>query len=54
MKKILFLIGLIIFAVLSVMFVARILTDEDSWVCQNGKWVKHGNPNSPMPSEQCE
>ncbi|MCL4339030.1 GerMN domain-containing protein [Patescibacteria group bacterium] len=33
----------------------RFLTggDEDTWICQNGTWIKHGNPSRPMPSENC-
>jgi len=27
---------------------------EDSWICVNGEWVKHGMPNAPMPTEECE
>lgn len=32
---------------------ARILTGEDVWLCQNGQWVKHGSPSSPMPTTGC-
>jgi hypothetical protein len=27
--------------------------DEDTWICQNGQWVKHGNPSKPQPSSSC-
>lgn len=27
---------------------------EDTWICQDGIWVKHGNPTRPMPSESCD
>jgi hypothetical protein len=27
---------------------------EDSWICEDGSWVKHGNPSSPMPLKSCE
>ena len=27
--------------------------DEDAWICQNGEWIKHGAPSSPMPTEPC-
>ena len=27
---------------------------EDTWICDNGNWVKHGMPASPMPFEPCE
>lgn len=27
--------------------------DEDAWICENGEWVKHGNPSTAMPTEGC-
>lgn len=27
--------------------------DEDLWICDNGQWVKHGNPLTPMPDSGC-
>ncbi len=27
--------------------------DEDTWVCTNNQWVRHGNPSSPMPQTVC-
>jgi len=26
---------------------------EDNWICSGGEWVKHGNPQAPMPQEPC-
>lgn len=26
---------------------------EDTWLCQDGTWVKHGNPRDPQPSSGC-
>jgi len=26
---------------------------EDTWICQNGQWVKHGNPSAAMPTALC-
>ncbi len=26
---------------------------EDCWMCQNGEWVKHGNPYAPQPIAVC-
>lgn len=26
---------------------------EDSWICSNGAWVRHGNPSQPQPSTGC-
>jgi len=28
--------------------------NEDSWICQFGQWVKHGNPSSAKPDGGCE
>jgi hypothetical protein len=33
--------------------VLRFSTPEDTWLCQSGQWVKHGNPNAPQPSTPC-
>lgn len=41
---------LIIFGVLRFVFGGP----EDSWVCKEGSWVKHGNPSNPMPLDKCE
>jgi hypothetical protein len=27
--------------------------DEDTWICSDGQWVKHGNPSSPKPTVPC-
>lgn len=27
--------------------------NEDAWMCDNGLWVKHGNPSDPMPTGLC-
>ena len=28
--------------------------DEDTWICENGLWVKHGNPSDIAPLTGCE
>jgi hypothetical protein len=40
---------------LSGLFVIRFLFggDEDTWICVNNQWVKHGNPNAPIPLMGC-
>ncbi|MFH0852377.1 MAG: GerMN domain-containing protein [bacterium] len=50
----------IIIAIIAIIIVAgaiflglRFLTPEDTWLCQNGQWIKHGNPSSPMPTDGC-
>ncbi|MDD5751105.1 MAG: hypothetical protein PHS73_01120, partial [Candidatus Peribacteraceae bacterium] len=54
MKK--FVIAFVLGIVLTggVFFVAaRMFSDEDTWICTDGKWVKHGNPTAPMPLGRC-
>ena len=34
-------------------FLMLLRGDEDTWLCQNGQWVKHGHPSAPQPSELC-
>ncbi|NMB48817.1 DUF333 domain-containing protein [Candidatus Kuenenbacteria bacterium] len=47
-----YLLAFLFFCVLGlVLFVIR--GSEDTWLCVNGEWVKHGNPDSPMPTTEC-
>ena len=54
MKKII-IIAVIIIVLVSGIVGALILLrgEEDTWICQNGIWEKHGNPSAPMPMEPC-
>lgn len=54
MKKILGVLLIIIFAGV-IIFALRFIVggNKDSWLCQNGQWVKHGNPSAPMPIGGC-
>ncbi|MFZ6036091.1 MAG: Gmad2 immunoglobulin-like domain-containing protein [Patescibacteria group bacterium] len=31
----------------------RIISPEDTWLCENDSWVKHGNPTSAKPTSGC-
>lgn len=31
----------------------RLLSGEDSWLCRDGQWVKHGQPDWPAPTAAC-
>lgn len=55
MKKIYYIIFAII-AIIIIVFAARFFLggSEDTWICQNGEWVKHGNPSAPKPTTGCE
>ncbi|PIY69134.1 hypothetical protein COY90_02225 [Candidatus Roizmanbacteria bacterium CG_4_10_14_0_8_um_filter_39_9] len=50
MKKIyiflMLLIGIIVFVLLR--------GNEDTWLCEKGEWVKHGNPSFPKPLVLCD
>jgi hypothetical protein len=50
MKKI-FRVILIVAILLIVVFIIR--GSEDTWICDNGEWVKHGVPNASKPTEPC-
>lgn len=43
-----------IIAVVVVVFLwALIRGPEDTWICVDGQWVKHGVPYAPMPEKEC-
>ncbi len=51
MKKLLIVIAVILVGLLVIRF--NLGGDEDTWICQNGQWVKHGNPSAARPEEGC-
>lgn len=54
MKKLPIII-LILILIIGGLFVVRFIFGgpEDSWICDNGEWVKHGNPSAPKPTTEC-
>jgi hypothetical protein len=52
-KLILTIVILAIIIVAGVIFGLRFLSGEDNWICENGKWIKHGNPSASMPTTPC-
>lgn len=50
-----FLIGVavILFLAVLVLLGLRFYSPEDNWLCQNGQWIKHGNPEASMPTSGC-
>ncbi|HOX95952.1 MAG TPA: hypothetical protein PLI45_01085 [Candidatus Woesebacteria bacterium] len=48
--KIILVLSLIAIAVI---FGLRLLSPEDSWICVDGSWQKHGQPSTPMPTTEC-
>ncbi len=45
----------IVVAILALWFFIRFVIGgpEDTWICVNGEWIKHGVPSAPMPTEPC-
>lgn len=50
LKTILIIVGIIIVAGIILMFLRG---SEDTWICQGGQWVKHGNPSAEKPTTGC-
>ncbi|MFA6553496.1 MAG: hypothetical protein WCT27_03640 [Patescibacteria group bacterium] len=53
MKKTFIIIGTVIVVAVVVLLAIRFFTPEDSWICDNGQWVKHGNPSAAKPTNGC-
>lgn len=51
-KKFLVSWGILV-AVFVVIILVRIFSGEDTWICNKGKWEKHGNPANPKPTAVC-
>lgn len=47
-----FIIALI-FAAIFAAGSLRLISGEDEWLCNNGQWIKHGQPSAPQPTEIC-
>lgn len=53
-KKVLLFIIILIFFVGAWMILRFVIGGpEDTWICEDGQWIKHGNPHDPMPIESC-
>jgi len=46
----------ILFVLIGAVLVLRFVLggNEDTWICQDGAWIKHGNPSQPQPVIPCE
>jgi len=54
MKKILIFSLIIILATGAIVVAIRFLSgSEDTWICTNGEWIKHGNPSVSKPLGFC-
>jgi hypothetical protein len=50
MKKIFIIAIVVVLLVLGI----RFFGGEDNWICQDGQWIKHGNPSSLVPDTECK
>lgn len=53
MRKLAIVIFICLMFILGFLIWTRFSTGEDSWICSNGQWIKHGNPSAPMPTSGC-
>lgn len=53
MKNIKWYLIVAIVLIIGTFVVLRFITPEDTWICQNGNWVKHGNPKMDKPTNSC-
>lgn len=53
-KKLWYIIFVIIFFSITFIASARLFSGEDDWVCENGNWQMHGQPNFPAPKSECK
>ncbi len=52
-KKLIIILAVIIVIIGLVGILLLLRGDEDTWLCQNGQWVKHGNPSASQPTTGC-
>jgi hypothetical protein len=53
MKKVFTYLIIIVVIVVAIIVIARLSTPEDTWLCVDSQWVKHGNPFESMPTTGC-
>ncbi|MFH1188965.1 MAG: hypothetical protein V1652_03945 [bacterium] len=55
MKKVFYGVVIVLVLLLGCITILRLLSgNEDSWICVNGTWEKHGNPADLMPTTPCD
>jgi len=53
-KKMWFTIIVFVLFLFSAIAGLRIFSGEDTWVCKNGQWEKHGQPSLQAPDKECK
>ncbi len=47
--------GLIVLVMIILLLLTlRVFSGEDNWICKNGEWIKHGQPDWPAPTVECK
>jgi len=46
-------LAIIVMGVLILALWLRASSGEDTWICVDGQWTRHGNPSAPMPQVPC-
>jgi len=52
-KKILIILGIFFVLAIAGIVALRLTSAEDTWLCQEGVWVRHGNPSTSAPASTC-
>lgn len=53
MKKSTIILVCIVAALVGIILIMRFSSPEDTWICTNNAWVKHGNPTAAAPLSGC-
>lgn len=53
-KKLPYIIFVILFFIILAIASIRFFSGEDNWICKNGQWIKHGQPDFPAPTVPCK
>lgn len=46
-------VGVVSILVIGLLGIRFFYSLENTWICENAEWIKHGNPLSPKPEEFC-
>ncbi len=52
MKKVFIIVFILFCGLLFIRFAFS--GPEDSWICKDNQWIKHGNPSYPKPVANCK
>jgi hypothetical protein len=44
---------ILIFVLIGLFATRFLFGGGDTWICEKGEWIKHGNPSAPKPEERC-